>query len=321
MLTRAEATQQGMKFAEKWDDEKHTVAEDGMKAFAKELHSLNDLPAAQKNSLKWAELRGATDGLIARNVLPNLDVKDNKTNLRNCRVVGLTADGDKNSANDDLVVAIGRKSDNASRAENVVILGQDGKFYQALQVRGGYVKSEEVIAENAAELERKYNRAGFTPKSETEEKKAPEEKTAPVEIAAGRGNPADLEAFRDELKSFQKQAPSIETLAQTQLDRLAKEYSQLSGDQQRMALSDMIENNRAVLEDVWICGLRASRPQVAIQRGDDGTIRFSADWADGTTFFRRPRNHQIFSQKLHLESSANTLTRKSGTSESRSLGI
>ncbi len=94
-----------------------------MKAFAQELHSLNNLPAAQKNSLKWAELRGATDGLINRNVLPNLDVADNKNNLRHCRVVGLTADGDKNAGNDDLVVAIGRKHDNTSRAENVVIHG------------------------------------------------------------------------------------------------------------------------------------------------------------------------------------------------------
>ncbi|MBA3993433.1 MAG: hypothetical protein C0469_07890 [Cyanobacteria bacterium DS2.3.42] len=309
MLTRAEATQQGMKFAEQWDKEKHTVGEDGMKAFAQELHSLNSLPAAQKNSLKWAELRGATDGLITRNVLPNLDVADNKTNLRNCRVVGLTADGDKNSGNDDLVVAIGRRTDNTSRAENVVILGQDGKFYQARQVQGGYVRSEEVIAENAAELERKYNRAGFTPKSKDEvskEKERTEEKKTTEEITERKGNPADLEAFRDELKSFQKQSPSIEALAQTQLDRLAKEYSQLSGDQQKIVLSDVMENNRAVLEDVWVCGLRASRPQVAIQRGEDGTIRFSADWADGTTFFRRPRSHQVFSQKFKLESSTKT---------------
>ncbi len=309
MLTRAEATQQGMKFAEQWDKEKHTVGEDGMKAFAQELHSLNSLPAAQKNSLKWAELRGATDGLITRNVLPNLDVADNKTNLRNCRVVGLTADGDKNSGNDDLVVAIGRKTDNTSRAENVVILGQDGKFYQARQVQGGYVRSEEVIAENAAELERKYNRAGFTPKSEnaeTKEKHKAEERKTPEEITERRGNPADLEAFRDELKSFQKQSPSVESMAQIQLDRLAKEYSQLSGEQQQIVLSDVMENNRATLEDVWVCGLKASRPQVAVQRGDDGTIRFSADWADGTTFFRRPRSHQVFSQKFNLESSTKT---------------
>ncbi len=63
-----------------------------------------------------------------------------------------------------------------------------------------------------------------------------EEKKTPGDIAEKRGNPADLEAFRDELKSFQKQAPSVETMAQTQLDRLAKEYSQLSGDQQKNSL-------------------------------------------------------------------------------------
>ncbi len=295
MVTRAEATQQGIKFAEKWDAEKHTVSEDGIKAFAQDLNSLNNLPAPEKNALKWAELRGATDGLIARNVLPNLDVADNKTNLRNCRIVGLTADGDKNSGNDDLVVAIGRKRDNASKAENVVILGQDGKFYQARQVEGGYIRSKDVIAENAAELERKYNRSGFTPQTDNEK---PKEK--PELIAAKAGNPADLEVFRQELKSFQKQSPAVESVAQTELDRLAKEYSQLSKDQQKIAYADMIESNR-ILDDAWLCGLRASRPKVAIQRGADGTIRFSAGWSDGTGFFA-PRDHHVYSQKFNLES-------------------
>ena len=299
MLTRAEATQQGIKFAEQWDAEKHTISEDGIKTFAQDLNSLNNLPAPEKNALKWAELRGATDGLIARKVLPNLDVADNKTNLRNCRIVGLTADGDKNSGNDDLVVAIGRQKDNASKAENVVILAQDGKFYQARQVQGGYVRSEQVIAENAAELERKYHRSGFTPQTEndkTKEKPNPEEKARPELIAENRGNPADLEAFRQELKTFQNQSPAVESLAQTELDRLAREFSQLSKDQQKIAFFDVLESNRQ-LEETWLCG--RSRPKVAIQRGADGKIRFSADWTEGMSW--APREHHVYSQKFNIE--------------------
>lgn len=300
MLTRTEATQKGIDFAEKWDPEKHAVSPEGMQTFAHDLNSLNGLSAPQKNSLKWAELRGATDGLIARNILPNLDVKDNKSNLRNCRIVGLTADGDKNFANDDLVVAIGRKRDNASKAENIVILGQDGKFYQARQVKGGYVRSQDVIAENASELEQKYNRSIFTPKTDDSEKSHEQSHntvSSDKEKQAERGNPADLEIFRHDLRSFREHSPANEQTAQRELDRLAKEYSVLSSDQKSIALEDVVESNRAALEDVWICGLRAGRPQVAIQRGPDGTIRFSAGWSDGTTFFRRPRSHQVFSQK------------------------
>lgn len=299
MLTRKEATQQGIEFAEKWDAEKHTITEDGIKTFAQDLSLLNNLPAPEKNALKWAELRGASDGLIARKVLPNLDVADNKTNLRNCRIVGLTADGDKNSGNDDLVVAIGRKKDNPSKAENVVILGQDGKFYQARQVQGGYVRSEEVIAENAAELERNYNRSGFCPRAEddkTWKKAKSEEKVSPELIADKTGNPADLEVFRQELKSFQNQSPALESVAQTELDRLAREYSQLSKVQQKIAFFDVLESNRQ-LEETWLCG--RSRPKVAIQRGADGKIRFSADWSEGMAW--APREHHVYSQKFNLE--------------------
>lgn len=298
MVTRAEATQQGIKFAEKWDAEKHTVSEDGMKTFAQDLNSLNNLPAPQKNALKWAELRGATDGLIARKVLPNLDVADNKTNLRNCRIVGLTADGDKNPGNDDLVVAIGRKYGDESKAESVVILGQDGKFYQARQVQGGYVRSEEVIAQNAQELERKYNRPGFNPKQESEDTKKtpkPNEETNPILIAEKGGNPADLEAFRQELKSFQKQSPAHDSIAQTELDRLAQEYSRLSKDQQKIAFFDVIEGNKQ-LQQSWFS---REKPQVAIQRGQDGRIRFSADWTTGSAYV--PSEHHVYSQKFNIE--------------------
>jgi hypothetical protein len=327
MLTRAEATQQGKKFAEQWDSEKHTVSQDSMKNFAQDLNSFNSLSAPQKNSLKWAELQGATDGLIKRNVLPNLDVADDKTNLRNCRVVGLTADGDKNLQNDDLVIAIGRKRDNATKAENVVILGQDGKFYQARQVKSGYVRSDVLVAENAAELERKYNREGFAPQTGEQEKSkgAPEtqpgkpetkkektdadkEKTEPAqkrpsEIAedqSNRGNPADLEIFRKDLRSFQKYSPYSDETAQRELDRLAKTYSELSNDQQKAAFQDIVQSNDYVYNDVWLRGFFATRPQIAIQRGEDGTIRFSAGWTDGTSLFHQPRNHRIFSEKYEL---------------------
>lgn len=300
MVTRAEATQQGIKFAEKWDGEKHTVSEDAIKTFAQDLHSLNSLPAPEKNSLKWAELRGATDGLINKKVLPNLDVADNKTNLRNCRIVGLTADGDKNSGNDDLVVAIGRKRDNANKAENVVILGQDGKFYQARQVQGGYVRSEVVIAESAAELERKYSRSDFTPKKEndkTQNNAKPEENSTPELIAENRGNPASLAAFRHDLRTFQNQSPAGDEVARTELDRMAKEYSQLSKDQQKIALQDLIQSNKQ-LESAWACG--RNRPKVGIERGADGTIIFSADWTDG--MYWAPREHHAYSQEYKLES-------------------
>lgn len=307
MLTKAEATQQGQKFADQWDMEKHTVSQESMKTFAAELNSMNDLPAAQKNSLKWAELRGATDGLISSNVLPNLDVTDDKTNLRNCRVVGLTADGDKNLGNDDLVIAIGRKKDNAAKAENVVVLGQDGKFYQARQVKGGYVRSQELIAENAGELERRYNRTQFFPKTESSEKPdgQPQQKREIKQeesrlIAAEKGNPADLEVFDKELRSFQRYSPYNEVTAQRELDRLARAYSELSKDQQHSAYHEVFEQNQLVHNDVWIRGLLASRPQVSIQRGPDGTIRFSADWTDGTTLLHRPRNHRVFSENYNL---------------------
>ncbi len=299
MLTPAEATQQGHKFAEKWDAEKHTVTHEGMKTFAQELNALNTLSAPQKNALKWAELRGATDGLIEKKVLPNLDVVNDKSGLRNCRVVGLTADGDKN----DLVVAIGRRKDNTDKAENVVILGHDGKFYQARQVKGGYVRGEDVIAQNADELERKYNRPGFTAKTEHEKtKEKPSGTTEPVSDAGKkRGNPADLEEFRKDLKLFQRQAPNSEDIAKQELNRLAEEYGRLSREQQSMAFSELPGRNSDLNRDVWICGLRASKPQVAIQRGDDGTIRFSANWSDGTSLFHRPGTHQVFSQKFNLE--------------------
>lgn len=331
MHTRAEATQQGMKFAEQWDTEKHSVSQDSIKNFAQDLNSLNSLPAPQKNALKWAELRGATDGLITRKVLPNLDVADDKTNLRNCRVVGLTADGDKNLGNDDLVIAIGRKRDNASKAENVVVLGQDGKFYQARQVKGGYVRSDVVIAECAAELERKYNREGFVPKSDdTKSKNYPQEtpdtqkerkaktpqdresKTQPQHeqpdakpeeprlVAQDTGNPSDLEVFRKDLHEFQRHSPTSDENAQRELDRLARTYSELSKEQQKTAIRDVIASNEYVYNDVWIRGFFATRPQIAVQRGPDGSIRFAAGWTDGTSLLQRAQNHQVFSDKYKI---------------------
>lgn len=334
MLTRAEATQQGIKFAEQWDAEKHSVCQDSIKNFAQDLNSLNSLPAPQKNALKWAELRGATDGLIARKVLPDLDVADDKSNLRNCRVVGLTADGDKNSSNDDLVIAIGRRRDNVSKAENVVVLGQDGKFYQARQVKSGYVRSDVVIAENAAELERKYNREGFVPKSEdmqraieTSEKqktketqKSPEPQISddkedgtksqieqpeikhaePKLIAQERGNPADLEVFRKDLREFQRYSPASDENAQRELDRLARAYSELSKEQQKTAFRDVIASNEYVYNDVWLRGFFATRPQIAVQRGQDGSIRFAAGWTDGTSLLHRAQNHRVFSEKYKI---------------------
>lgn len=331
MHTRAEATQQGMKFAEQWDTEKHTVSQDSIKNFAQDLDSLNSLPAPQKNALKWAELRGATDGLIARKVLPNLDVADDKTNLRNCRVVGLTADGDKNSGNDDLVIAIGRRRDNASKAENVVVLGQDGKFYQARQVKSGYVRSDVVIAESAAELERKYNREGFVPKSDdtksekhtqdtkdtqNEPKASPSEdresKTQhnhekpgakpeePRLVAQDRGNPADLEVFRRDLHEFQRYSPASDENAQRELNRLARTYSELSKEQQGTAIRDVISSNEYVYNDVWLRGFFASRPQIAVQRGPDGSIRFAAGWTDGTSLLQQAEIHRVFSDKYKI---------------------
>lgn len=280
MLTRAEATQNGQRFAEQWDAEKHTVSQNSIEKFAQELNSLSNLPEPQKNALKGAELRGATDGLIQRKVLPNLDVEEGRTNMRKCRVVGLTADGDKNLANDDLVIAIGRKKDDASKAENVVILGQDGKFYEARQVKNGYLRSDVVIAENAEDLERKYNPG------------------KPVEIAKDKGNAADLEVFRKELHDFQRYSPLSEETAQRELDRLARVYSELSKEQQKTAFKDVMTINESVYNDVWLRGFFASRPQLAIQRGADGTIRFSAGWTDGTSLFLRPRNHRVFSDKF-----------------------
>jgi len=331
MLTRAEATQQGMKFAEQWNSEKHSVSQDSIRDFAQDLNSLNSLPAPQKNALKWAELRGATDGLIARKVLPNLDVADDKTNMRNCRVVGLTADGDKSSGNDDLVIAIGRKRDNASKAENVVILGQDGKFYQARQVKGGYVRSDVVIAESAAELERKYNREGFAPKSDDkagekhkqDTKDAPKEpKTPPPEdreskpepnheqpgakpeeprlVAQDRGNPGDLEVFRRDLHEFQRFSPASEENAQRELNRLARTYSELSKEQQGRAIRDVIASNEYVHNDVWLRGFFASRPQIAVQRGPDGSIRFAAGWTDGISLLQQAQIHRVFSEKYKI---------------------
>ncbi len=296
MVTRAEATQQGIKFAEKWDAEKHTVPEDAIKTFAQDLNSLNNLPAPQKNALKWAELRGATDGLISKKVLPNLDVADNKTNLRNCRIVGLTADGDKNPGNDDLVVAIGRRTDNPDKAQHIVILGQDGKFYQARPVQGGYVRSEK-IAENAEELERKYNRPGFNPQSENDKTKVEpksDEKPKPAVIAEDRGNPADLEEFRQGLKSFQSKSAPYEATAQKELNRLAQEYSRLSKDQQKIAFFDVLEGNKQ-LQQTWFS---RELPRLAIQRGQDGRIRFSADWTSGSGYW--PSEHHLYSQNFNI---------------------
>jgi hypothetical protein len=291
MLTRAEATQQGMKFAEQWDKEKHSVSAEGIKAFAQELNSYDSLPAPQKNALKWAELRGATDGLIAGNVLPNLDVADSSASagLRNCRIVGLTADGDKNSANDDLVVAIGRQKNNANRAESVVILGQDGKFYEAQKVKGGYVRTQNVIADNAAELETRHKRSDLKPKEQQEEKETPKP-----------ASPIDFEIFANDLHTFQAER-WVKSAAQEQLNKLAENYCRLSKEQRSLARLEIAENNRLVDDGFWTRGFRTSRPQVAITRDSEGTIRFSADWNDGVSIFA-PRNHRIYSQKFKLES-------------------
>lgn len=303
MLTRAEATQQGMKFAEQWDKEKHSVSADGIKAFSQELNSFDSLPAAQKNSLKWAELRGATDGLIAGKVLPNLDVADDKAaaGLRNCRVVGLTADGDKNSANDDLVVAIGRQKNNLTKAENVVILGQDGKFYEARQVQGGYVKTEQVIAQNAAELEEKYKRSDLKPKEDSQKDKEPKDSNPKEQLpkAPDRSTPLDFDIFASDLHSFQSERSWVKSAAQEQLNKLAEEYCRLSKEHRSLARFEVHENNRLAEDGFWTRGLRASRPQVAITRDSDGTIRFSAEWSDGVSIFA-PKNHRIYSDKFQL---------------------
>lgn len=303
MLTRGEATQQGMKFADQWDKEKHSVPADAIKTFAQELNSFDALSAPQKNALKWAELRGATDGLISGQVLPNLDVSDKGTSsgLRNCRIVGLTADGDKNSANDDLVVAIGRQKNNLTKAENVVILGQDGKFYEARSVQGGYVKTEKVIAENAAELESKYKTSDLKPK----EQKAKEEKEeAPKQPPADqapkspdRSTPLDFEIFANDLHSFQAERSWVKTAAEEQLNKLAEEYCRLSREHRSLARFEIAQNNRLAEDGFWTRGFRSSRPQVAITRDTDGTIRFSADWSDGLSIFE-PRNHRVHSNKF-----------------------
>jgi len=311
MLTRAEATQQGAKFAEQWDKEKHSVSSEGMKVFAQELHSLDALPAPQKNSLKWAELRGATDGLISKNVLPNLDVADNTTGLRNCRIVGLTADGDKNSANDDLVVAIGRRKDNQSKAENVVILGQDGKFYGAREVKGGYVRSEEVLANDAAELESKYKEKRFNEagkhkqeaqgneetkeKQENSDSREPKEKTKMPQ----RSSPRNLEIFNDHLHEFQHESPWTKTIAREQLNALAEEYSRLSAEQRCYARAEMYRNNDSLENNFWNRIFRPGRPQVSIIRDESGAIRFSADWNEYQSPFST-RGYRVFSKRFEL---------------------
>ena len=308
MLTRAEATQQGMKFAEQWDKEKHSVPADAIKAFAQELNSFDTLSAPQKNSLKWAELRGATDGLISANVLPTLDVAGNgaSADLRNCRIVGLTADGDKNAANDDLVVAIGRQKNNLTKAENVVILGQDGKFYEARPVQGGYVKTDQLIAENASELETKYKHSDLKPKErkpkelETKDQE-PKEKTPGDQSPPTRkpSTPLDFEIFANDLHSFQAERSWVKSAAEEQLNKLAEEYCRLSKEHRSLARFEVAENNRLAEDGFWTRGFRNSRPQVAITRDTDGTIRFSADWSDGISFFA-PRNHRVHSSKFQL---------------------
>lgn len=339
MVTRAEATQHGAKFAEQWDDKKHTVSEDAIKTFAQDLNSMNSLPDAQRNVVKEAELRGATDGLISKNVLPNLDVSDNKSKMRNCRVVGLTADGDKNNGNDDLVIAIGRKKENSAKAESVVILGQDGKFYQAQEVKGGYVKTQDVIAQNAEELERKYNRKDFTPQTEAERKaieqkreeakkldqkldpkldqkldpkqkieheKREDEKSeddkgkliAQEQSREKRGNPADLEVFKDEFKALQEANPQSDDLARETLDHLAKTYSELTNEQRKLALQEVMQGNANLWTNLHKSGRDLPPPIVSIQQGADDSVRFFAEWTTGPVLWRTDHKAVSANHKL-----------------------
>lgn len=338
MVTRVEATHQGAKFAEQWDEKERTVPEQAVKTFSEQLHQLDTLPSPEKNALKWANLRGATDGLIAKNVLPNLDVTDTKlqaSNLRNCRVVGLTADGDKNAGNNDLVVAIGRKQNDASKAEQVVILGQDGKFYQAQKVEKGYVKTSELLANNAEELTSKFKKEGTTTgivtkakesitkqetpvasespvvsKSATSDEKPSETKKADdqagdksdsentIEDRLSRGEKLELSDFEEDLKAFQDSVPTSEHRAKVELDRLNETYCSLSADKQRMALHAVMEGNRQMIEDVWVAGVCDTRPRVGVSRDLEGAIRFSAEWSDGLGALFWGRTHQTQSLKM-----------------------
>lgn len=158
MVTKPEATANGQKFAEKWDNQKH-VDGAAMKEFIQDLNKLDAQAKAGQADVKWAELAGASDKLADKGVLPKLGLIENKADMRNCRIVGATADEGKDASQRDLVVAIGRAKDEhgkQTKAEHVVILGKDGKFYRAEKTEKGYTKTDEVIANNAAEFESKF---------------------------------------------------------------------------------------------------------------------------------------------------------------------
>lgn len=309
MVTRVEAAHQGAKFAEQWDEKQRSVPEEAVKKFSEQLHKLEDLPSPEKNALKWANLRGATDGLIAKNVLPNLDVTDAKlqsANLRNCRVVGLTADGDKNAGNNDLVVAIGRKQSDASKAEQVVILGQDGKFYKADKVEKGYVKTSEIVADNADELAAQFKKNGSSaviptkPNENIAKQENPSVSAPKVETIADNSNKSEaleLSDFEGDLKAFQDSVPTSEHRAKVELDRLNESYCNLSTDKQKLALQAVLAGNQQLIDDVWIAGISATRPQVGIQRDLDGAIRFSAAWSDGMGSLFWGQTHEVRSLK------------------------
>lgn len=312
MVTRVEATHQGAKFAEQWDEKQRSVPEEAVKTFSEQLHKLDELPSPEKNALKWANLRGATDGLIAKNVLPNLDVTDAKlqsANLRNCRVVGLTADGDKNAGNNDLVVAIGRKQSDASKAEQVVILGQDGKFYKADKVEKGYVKTTEILANNADELAAQFKKDGSSTGIWTKAKESVAKQETPTVSARkeetiaerlDKGEVLELSDFEEDLKAFQDSVPTSEHRARVELDRLNDSYCNLSADKQKMALQAVMAGNQQMIDAVWIAGMSATRPQVGIQRDLDGAIKFSASWADGMGALFWGQTHEVRSLKSRI---------------------
>jgi hypothetical protein len=140
MVTKAEAIHNGNELGK--DFSTGHVDDAAMASFARSLRAVDSQDAKNHTHLKWDELSAASKSLEDKHVLPKLGFEDKAQHERVARVVGTTADTGKADGERDIVVALGHKD--KEHAKDVVILGHDGKYYQAREVNGGFVKTDKV---------------------------------------------------------------------------------------------------------------------------------------------------------------------------------
>lgn len=224
---------------------------------------------AQPQSVVNAELRMADQYLRKQHILPETEIVGHDDHKKErIWTAGLTAEKGKDPRTRDYVIAVGSKDGSANKAEHVVILAQNGQYYQAQKVEGGYVKTGEPFAKSGKEFEMKC-KAGSLP---TVLEKA---QKGPAEVSPEVRNSPEVQACMKELNRLQHDTPQSDEAARLSLNRLAAQFATLKPEQQLAVRQRLEGNNQDIANDSSYLG----RPRVYISPPDaDGRFDLKATW-------------------------------------------